>query len=621
MVVAGATLLAALGLASLQQRTLTRATGAPVEKASALSLKCKKVVCLGTSVTKGKVRIKGGGLAAKVPYSAKLQELLGPSYCVENYGMSGISVLKSSDTPIWKKSQLQELQNMLPDIVLLHFGARDTIESNFKTDFSKDYGSLISLFTNLPSRPQVYLLSVAPFYPGTASAGHEDRAYGLARDHVNSLHVPLHHLAKDTGIPPPVSVFNVFRNKCPDMNKKCTWMSEDGVHPNDDGHAAIAQLLLATIMDDDMCPASDAHRTACGSSSSTQAQCRDLGCCYTPAAVGGLPQCYHKAKPARATPMQCFVTPFQKTSCGYHSDNMQKCMERGCCYKPSLDGSPWCFHKKPAAYKPPEHPTNTHTTKAAETTKATETTKESVTRKSTSTATTVTVTKTITTSSTTITTPTTTTTTTTTRTTVTVTMTATHTTMTSTASSTTTTTTTVLNLVQQGEREVVFLEHQPWMKPALLTSGGLLTTAFLSWIICWIVRIVNQPQISFASEVDARHLQEDEEQRQLRRLEVDMALRRVEENRRQRELDSMLTSAGFTGVNDPKTKKGMFRSGYTYPLHAAVEANSPEAVQMLVRAGADINLQDSKKRTPLQLAEQLNKGESHQEVIQALGEA
>jgi len=132
---------------------------------------------------------------------------------------------------------------------------------------------------------------------------------------------------------------------------------------------------------------------------------------------------------------------------------------------------------------------------------------------------------------------------------------------------------------------------------------------------------MNRPQASVESELDKKHLQEDEEQRQLRRLEVDMALRRVEENRRQRELDSMLSSAGFTGINDQKQKKGMFRTGFTYPLHAAVEANSPEAVAMLVRAGADVNLMDSKKRTPMQLAEQLNRNDSHLDVIRELGEA
>jgi len=98
-----------------------------------------------------------------------------------------------------------------------------------------------------------------------------------------------------------------------------------------------------------------------------------------------------------------------------------------------------------------------------------------------------------------------------------------------------------------------------------------------------------------------------------------MALRTVEEKRIKRELDSMLSAAGFRGLNEPKAKKGLFRTGHMYPLHAAVKANRPEAVVMLVRAGADATLLDSKKRTALTLAEQLNRRDSHREVIMALG--
>jgi len=115
--------------------------------------------------------------------------------------------------------------------------------------------------------------------------------------------------------------------------------------------------------------------------------------------------------------------------------------------------------------------------------------------------------------------------------------------------------------------------------------------------------------------------QEDEEQRQLRRLEVDLTLKKVEENRVRRELDSMLLAAGFAGVNDAKVEKGLFTTGHSYPLHAAVKSKSGEAVTMLLRANADVNLVDSRRRTPLALAEQLNRKDSHSGVIAALRDA
>jgi len=115
--------------------------------------------------------------------------------------------------------------------------------------------------------------------------------------------------------------------------------------------------------------------------------------------------------------------------------------------------------------------------------------------------------------------------------------------------------------------------------------------------------------------------QNDEEQRQLRCLEVDLTLKRVEENRLRRELNSMLDAAGFAGVNDAKVEKGLFTTGHTYPLHAAVKAKSSEAITILLRANADANLVDSRRRTPLALAEQLNRKDSHRGVIAALQDA
>jgi len=612
MVGAGTALLVVVGLASLHHRTLavrasSEATGHTVEEAGAIPIPCKKVICVGTSVTKGDVAIMGGGIASTVPFPTKLQELLGPAYCVHNYGTPDVTVLKETATSFWKRRELQAIKNLLPDMIFMQFGARDTLENDFRTQFRKDYGALITLFKDLPSRPEVYLISIPPIYPGTASEGHPDKAYGMYRDRVNSLHVPLHHIAKDNGLQPPVSVFNVFRNKCPDMNLRCSWMAKDGVHPNENGDEIIAGLVQATILDDDQCPLDKRPRKACGPPGVTQAQCRDLGCCFSPSLVGGPPQCFQKEKAVHATPMQCFITTFQKTECGFHSENMEQCMSKGCCYKPSLDGSPWCYHRKHLPYTTPP-PTHAPTTTLATTATGTTTTMTTITTTlTTTTATTTTITSTTYTTTTTTVTGTSTSTT--------------ATTTTATSTTSTTSTTTVLSLIEEGERELQIIEHQAWLKPVLVSLAVVTCTACLSVLLCYALNFMNQPQLSFPSDNDARHFQEDEEQRQLRRLEVDMALRRVEENRRQRELDSMLSSAGFSGVNEAKMKKGMFKNGYTYPLHAAVEANSPEAVQMLVRAGADVNVVDSKKRTPLQLAEQLTKNDSHQEVIAALGEA
>ena len=42
----------------------------------------------------------------------------------------------------------------------------------------------------------------------------------------------------------------------------------------------------------------------------------------------------------------CDISNKEKKNCGYFGIKQEKCEEKGCCYKVTSDGSPWCFHKK-----------------------------------------------------------------------------------------------------------------------------------------------------------------------------------------------------------------------------------------------------------------------------------
>merc|ERR1712019_202583 len=96
---------------------------------------------------------------------------------------------------------------------------------------------------------------------------------------------------------------------------------------------------------------------------------------------------------------------------------------------------------------------------------------------------------------------------------------------------------------------------------------------------------------------------------------------KAEEGRRTEKLVAYLASAGFTSVNEKKDTKamGMVKSGFTYPLHAAVKANDREAIELLLWGGADRSLTNSKGLTALALAAKLSKDDSHAAVITLLG--
>eukprot|EP00429_Kryptoperidinium_foliaceum_P063693 CAMPEP_0176065028 /NCGR_PEP_ID=MMETSP0120_2-20121206/32439_1 /TAXON_ID=160619 /ORGANISM="Kryptoperidinium foliaceum, Strain CCMP 1326" /LENGTH=264 /DNA_ID=CAMNT_0017398611 /DNA_START=10 /DNA_END=804 /DNA_ORIENTATION=- len=91
--------------------------------------------------------------------------------------------------------------------------------------------------------------------------------------------------------------------------------------------------------------------------------------------------------------------------------------------------------------------------------------------------------------------------------------------------------------------------------------------------------------------------------------------------RKQQRLRAFLLSSGFAEANAKKdTKAGLFRKGFTFPLHAAVAANDAAAVEVLLWGGADRARSDSQKLTPLALARQLDKQGSHRKVIALLEE-
>jgi len=85
----------------------------------------------------------------------------------------------------------------------------------------------------------------------------------------------------------------------------------------------------------------------------------------------------------------------------------------------------------------------------------------------------------------------------------------------------------------------------------------------------------------------------------------------------EQKLQSFLTSSGFKHVNDAQKRRKM-SSNIIYPLHAAVQANDIDAAKALLWGGADSFLMDSNRATPLALARQLDKNDSHKQVILAL---
>lgn len=117
-----------------------------------------RIACIGDSIT------RGAGAAKGKSYPAQLQALLGKSWVIGNFGVSGRTLLKKGDFPYWQEKAYQKALGFKPDIVLIMLGTNDTKPQNWKheADFVADYTDLVKSFLTLESKPRVYVCRPCP---------------------------------------------------------------------------------------------------------------------------------------------------------------------------------------------------------------------------------------------------------------------------------------------------------------------------------------------------------------------------------------------------------------------------------------------------------------------------
>lgn len=117
-----------------------------------------RVACIGDSIT------QGAGAGKGKSYPSQLQALLGDSWKVDNFGVSGRTLLKKGDHPYWIEKAYQEALKAEPDVVIIMLGTNDTKAQNwkFESEFVADYTELVKSFQALASHPQVYVCRPCP---------------------------------------------------------------------------------------------------------------------------------------------------------------------------------------------------------------------------------------------------------------------------------------------------------------------------------------------------------------------------------------------------------------------------------------------------------------------------
>jgi len=190
-----------------------------------------RIACVGDSITYG-LRIED---RAQHSYPAVLQRLAGDGVAVENFGVSGTTLLKAGHHPYWTTAAFRDATAFEPDIVVIKLGTNDSKFRNRRQldDFADDLRDLIDHFAALPSAPKIWVCLPAPMYGLLRYPDHR-----TLRDRLIPV---LTEIAREKGVP-VIDVHTALANE-PE------WFP-DGVHPNAAGAQQIAETVWEAIRND-----------------------------------------------------------------------------------------------------------------------------------------------------------------------------------------------------------------------------------------------------------------------------------------------------------------------------------------------------------------------------------
>ena len=179
-----------------------------------------KVACVGDSITE------------ESNYPSDLQSLLGSNYMVGNFGSSGSTVSLNTWKPYMNQPEFQNAKDFNPSIVVIMLGTNDdhTWAQQYSETFGADYSKLVASFQQLDCKPQIWVATSPPILSSSSDLSPQyftDTIIPATEDLANRMNLPI------------IDVYSAFSDH--------TDYLTDGVHPNDEGAAFIANTVYAAI--------------------------------------------------------------------------------------------------------------------------------------------------------------------------------------------------------------------------------------------------------------------------------------------------------------------------------------------------------------------------------------
>ena len=191
-----------------------------------------KVACVGDSTTYG----HGISNWPKNNYPALLQGLLGESYHVNNYGVSSHAVQDTSDRPYMNLEHYQESLAYEADYVVFMMGSNDSKPENW-IDAEGFRADLLTLLESYGDAEIILCTLPSAFFT-------EEHTENVTSHDIQPLIVDeIAQITREVAAEKGYTLIDIHALTA----QHPEWISEDGVHPSNEGAAAIAQEVYNTL--------------------------------------------------------------------------------------------------------------------------------------------------------------------------------------------------------------------------------------------------------------------------------------------------------------------------------------------------------------------------------------
>lgn len=192
------------------------------------------IACVGDSITYGQ-----GVLLHRTSqsYPAYLQAALGKGYLVENYGVSGRTLLSSGDKPYTRETAYGSSLAVHADLYIIMLGTNDSKPLNWNAaEYEKQLKQFVEHYQMVQGSPDVVLMQP----PRAFASGN-----GVIKHRISNVVISgrLHSIVARVGQQTHSQVIDLysFTRDHPEWFK-------DGVHPNAEGNEAIADYIHAQLV-------------------------------------------------------------------------------------------------------------------------------------------------------------------------------------------------------------------------------------------------------------------------------------------------------------------------------------------------------------------------------------